>query len=98
MSESLLTERPNGTSALWMRLALMTESWTCRHFSQSNPVGPGQGDVPALLRRVADSIEALGDVQVQDLVLHTDVNEDGDWHSLTIYFTTDDEQPRGSRL
>jgi hypothetical protein len=80
-----------------MRLALMTESSTCRHFSQSNPVGPEQGDVPALLRRVADSIEALGDVQVQDLVLHTDVNEDGDWHSLTVYFTADEVQLPRSR-
>lgn len=33
------------------------ESWTIRHFSQANPVGPGQDSVPALLRRIADSIE-----------------------------------------
>jgi len=61
-------------------------SWTIEHFSQANPSGPGQADVPALLRRVADSIEALGEVDVQDLVLHTEVTEDGDWHSLTVYF------------
>ena len=41
--------------------------WTIHHFSQSNPAGPGQGDVAALLRRVADTVESLGDVQVQDL-------------------------------
>jgi hypothetical protein len=56
------------------------------HFSQANPAGPGQGDVPALLRRVADSIEALGQVDVQDLVMHTEVTESGAWHSLTVYF------------
>jgi hypothetical protein len=61
-------------------------SWTVEHFSQANPAGEGQGDVPALLRRVADSIDALGQVEVQDLVLHTEVTENGDWHSLTVYF------------
>lgn len=61
-------------------------SWTIEHFSQANPAGQGQGDVPALLRRVAASIEALGEVDVQDLVLHTEVTQDGAWHSLTVYF------------
>ena len=61
-------------------------SWTVEHFSQSNPKGDGQADVPALLRRVAGTIEALGDVDVQDLVMHTEVTAEGDWHSLTVYF------------
>jgi hypothetical protein len=61
-------------------------SWTIEHFSQANPAGQGQANVPALLRRVADSIEALGEVDVQDLLLHTEVTEDGDWHSMTVYF------------
>jgi hypothetical protein len=56
------------------------------HFSQANPAGKDQGDVPALLRRVADSISALGEVEVQDLVMHTEVTEDGGWPSLTVYF------------
>jgi hypothetical protein len=42
------------------------ESWTIKHFSQSNPAGTGQDDVPALLRRVADSIESLGTVYFHD--------------------------------
>ena len=61
-------------------------SWTVEHFSQANPAGKDQGDVPALLRRVADSINALGEVEVQDLVMHTEVTENGDWPSLTVYF------------
>jgi hypothetical protein len=62
------------------------ETWTAEHFSQSNPKGPGQGDVPALLRRVADTLEHLGKVEVQDLVLHSEVTEDGfDWPSITVY-------------
>jgi hypothetical protein len=32
------------------------------------------------------SIDALGEIEVQDLVLHTEVTENGDWHSLTVYF------------
>ncbi|MFJ8578130.1 hypothetical protein [Micromonospora sp. NPDC093277] len=63
-----------------------TESFPSRHFSQSNPEGPGQDDVPALLRRVADSIEALGQVWIQDLVLHNEVTADGDRYSVTVYF------------
>jgi len=43
------------------------------------------------LRRVADSIEALGDVEVQDLIMHTQVTEDGNWHNLTVYFTSNDQ-------
>jgi hypothetical protein len=42
------------------------------HISQSNPDGKGQGDVPALPRRVADSIEALGDVMVEDITFSTE--------------------------
>lgn len=62
------------------------ESWSARHFSQANPVGPGQEDVPALLRRVATTLESFGAVDVLDLVLHTEVNGDGDHPSVTVYF------------
>ena len=62
------------------------DSWPIRHFSQANPKGPGQGDVPALLRRVADSLEKLGPVEVQDLILHQEITADGPWPSLTVYF------------
>jgi hypothetical protein len=62
------------------------ETWTAEHFSQATPKGPGQEDVPALLRRVADTLERLGKVEVQDLVLHSEITEDGsDWPSLTVY-------------
>ncbi|WP_067485569.1 hypothetical protein [Actinomadura hibisca] len=75
----------------------MANSWPVRHFSQSNPKGPGQGDVPALLRRVADSIQELGPVVVQDLVMHEEITEDGPWVSLTIYFhPSEDPSDRGA--
>jgi hypothetical protein len=61
-------------------------TWAVEYFSQANPAGKDQDDVPALLRRVADSTDALGEVEVQDLVMHTEVTENGDWYSLTVYF------------
>ncbi len=61
-------------------------AWTIEHFSLASPKGQGQGNVPLLLRRVADVIEEFGTGQIQDLVLHTEVNEFGDWPSITVYF------------
>ena len=68
-----------------------TEEWTINHFSQSNPAGEDQGDVPALLRRVADRIEALGDVDVQDITFSAGVTEAEDDLTVTVYFH---RQPR----
>ena len=65
-----------------------SSSWPARHFSRANPAGPGQDDVPALLRRVADAIAELGDIEILDLVLHSEVTEHGDWPSITVYYTT----------
>jgi len=60
--------------------------WMIQHFSQSNPAGDGQDDVPSLLRRVAHTLEDLGAVEVQDLVMHTELTEDGVLPSVTVYF------------
>ena len=64
----------------------MTEDWTISHFSQSNPSGEGQGDVPALLRRVADQVESLGDVQVQDITFTSEPTDSEDDLTVTVYF------------
>ena len=42
-----------------------------------------------LLRRVAGTIANLGDVDVHDLVIHVEVDEDGDRPSITVYYVTD---------
>ena len=63
------------------------ETWQVEHFAQSNPRGPGAGDVPALMRRVADSIEQLGAVIVHDVVLHNEVTAEGSWYSFSVYFS-----------
>ena len=62
------------------------QSWAVRHFSQANPQGDGQGSVPSLLRAVADTIEGLGTVDIQDIAFHREVTTDGDWVSMTVYF------------
>jgi hypothetical protein len=61
-------------------------AWTIEHFSLANPKGQGQNNVPLLLRRVADVIAESGPASVQDLILHTEVNEFGNWPSITVYF------------
>jgi len=61
-------------------------TWTARYFSQSNPAGAGQGDVAALLRRVAESIDDLGDVDVQDITFSTEVGDGEDDLSMTVYY------------
>ena len=56
------------------------------HFSQSNPPGEGQGDVAALLRRVAESLDQLGEVQVADITFHTWTTDDEDDLTMTVYY------------
>jgi hypothetical protein len=62
--------------------------WSIERFSQGNPAGPDQGDIAALLRRVADTLDAYGAIRVQDIVLHAhaDLTADGYWPSMTVYF------------
>ncbi len=61
------------------------------NFSISNPAGDGQGFVPALLRRMADAIEAEGDIDVQDLTFQSEVTDGEDDLTMTVYFY---RQPR----
>lgn len=77
--------------------ATSNERYTMFRFELSNPLGPGQGNVPALLRRVADTIEQLGDIEVYDLILHPRITRpDGeDWPSIVVYYdhkTTDQSE------
>jgi hypothetical protein len=64
---------------------------TSLHFSQSNPDGDGQGDVAALLRRVADTIDGLGDRQVEDLTFNSEVTGGEDDLTVTVYYQ---QEPR----
>jgi hypothetical protein len=64
----------------------MVEDWSVFHFAQSNPKGDGQGDVAALLRRVADTIDSLGDAQVQDITFSSAPTEGEDDLAVTVYY------------
>ena len=64
----------------------MEGKWTIFNFSQSNPKGSGQGDVAALLRRVAESIDELGNVQVQDVAFGSEVTDGEDDLTMTVYY------------
>jgi len=64
----------------------MVDEWSVFHFSQSNPPGEGQGDVAALLRRVADEIDSLGDVQVQDITFSSEPTDCEDDLTVTVYY------------
>ncbi len=67
------------------------DPWRSFRFSHSNPEGPGQGDVAALLRRVADAVENLGDVQVHDITFASEVTGGEDDLTMTVYY---DREPR----
>ena len=62
------------------------EHWIAHHFSLANPKGRRQGDLPRLLRDVAEEVEALDDAEIYDLVLHTDSTARGPWYSVTVYY------------
>jgi hypothetical protein len=76
--------------------AVSVGPWTVEHFSQSNPAGPGQSDIPALLRRVAETLEALGEISVHDVIVHGhhEITEYGPWPSVTVYFQRESEHTR----
>lgn len=62
--------------------------FTAYHFLQANPEDdPNQGSIPLLLRRVADTIEEYGDIQVNDILLRTEITDNGDLRpSLKVYY------------
>jgi hypothetical protein len=62
------------------------DKWSVLHFSQSNPTGAGQGDVAALLKRVAESLDELGDVRVQDITFRAEATEGEDDLTMTVYY------------
>lgn len=61
--------------------------WSVRDVSQVNPAGEGQQSVPALLRRLADPIEQLGEVDVHDISFHMELDDDAEGRpTATVYF------------
>ncbi|MEV5817704.1 hypothetical protein AB0L22_00835 [Micromonospora haikouensis] len=67
-----------------------SRDWGCNYYSIGLPLGEGQGDVAALLRHVADSIDALradGSVEVLGLNYSAgEVNEFGEWPRMVVFY------------
>ena len=62
----------------------MNSAPTCNHFSQCNPEGARQASIPDLLRRVADTISALGPIQLLDVSYSELHNEYGYWPQISV--------------
>ncbi len=67
-------------------LTLNREEWSCRHFSLSNPGGPGRNDVPKLLRALAEKIEGKGQIEIRDVVFSSGLSDGDDDPTFTVYF------------
>lgn len=44
---------------------------------------------------MADSIEALGSVSIQDVTFHTEITAGGPWHGFSVYFHDDEPETNG---
>jgi hypothetical protein len=64
------------------------------HFAHANPAGPGYDDVPALLRRVADAIEKIPDIRVDDMTFMSYLRGDPPDMFMTVYFHIADEDEK----
>jgi hypothetical protein len=67
------------------------EHWTVRQLTLANPKGRRQGDLPRLLRAVADELERVDAVEVFDLVVHSEPTGRGPWYSVTAYCSVPDD-------
>ena len=74
-------------------------SYPCRHFSVCNAQGPTSSDLPLMLRRLADSIEAADITTSQVLDVHIsgdEITEYGSWWRATVYWSPEGKSPEGT--
>jgi hypothetical protein len=67
------------------------DRWSAFHISQSNPAGARQGNVPDLLRRVADTLDRLGSVQILDITFRAEPTAEEDDLRMTVYYKRSEE-------
>ncbi|GAB4013709.1 hypothetical protein GCM10028772_42820 [Nocardioides ultimimeridianus] len=66
---------------------------SCRTLGLANRPGPGQDDVTALLRNIADMIDRLPPSTILDVVISgNEVTEHGPWWKAVVYFATDSDE------
>lgn len=77
----------------------MSSAWSCLHFSLANPRDTSQGDLPKLLRRLAQEIEVrrLDPLDILDLTVTQEMTEEGPWWSATLYWSPDEMSEEPSR-
>jgi hypothetical protein len=72
----------------------MDEYWS-RHFSLTNGLDSGSSDdLPMLLRRVADTIEAeqIQPMEILDLTVHSDITAEGPCWSVSVYWSPGNDE------
>ena len=58
-------------------------TWVTNHFSITN----SEADVPSLLRSVANTLEAIGPLDVHDITFAYDGRPEGETVTMTVYLT-----------
>ena len=70
-----------------MKIVEDPRAFSCYTFSLGNSDGPDDQSVPALLRRVADAIEELGEIDIIDIAFVKWPIEGEGWYPfLTLYY------------
>lgn len=69
----------------------MASAWNSKHWSLANAVDTDVTDLPLLLRRVADQIEADGitAMELLDVVVSQEMTDIGPHWSVTVYWSPD---------
>ena len=73
----------------------MEQDYYCRHFSLALPEGSGQDNVPRLLHKLAEAIEAQA-LDVIDIVFHNEIEDGKDRPYVTVYYVADTSGMVGS--
>jgi hypothetical protein len=81
-----MTARKKAMTAKKISKQERIDAWTALHFSLANAEGPGQGNVPQLLNRLAAEIRSLGEVEVLDITFQTEITADGNRPHFTVYY------------
>jgi hypothetical protein len=61
----------------------------CRHFSLANALDDRPGDLPTLLRRLADEIESkqIASMDILDPTVASETIDSGPWWSASLYWS-----------
>lgn len=80
MRESSMGEQQRPVSAEAIERA---KGWTCQQFAISD----AEANVPHLLRKVADAIEELGDIEILDVTFCLEVEGSSFEAKMAVYFS-----------